>query len=208
MAGTELNPAVDTGPDAATLSVITQLILHERQGRDRGWWEQMAACFLPDSLVSLSWFNGSGPDFVAQSRTMSDSGLRTVHRLSPPVVHIAGRRGFVEVPAAVELRFPVSGVDADLTSHSRLLYRVENRAAAWKVLSLTAIYERDTLTPAIPGATLDIDITRFSRFREPYRCLAYQVSLRGQSADDNLYGDDQPDRVNTLYSEHLTWLHA
>ena len=190
------------------IDVITQLVLHERQGRDRGWWEQMGACFHPDSSVSLSWFSGSGPDFVARSRAMSESGLRPLHRLSPPVVHVSGQRGFVEVPASIEVRFPISGVEADLISYSRLLYRVEHHADGWRILSLTAVYERDTLAPAVPGTTLDVDVERFRRFRKPYRCLAYHISLRGQSAGDDLYGDDQPDRVNALYNEHRNWLHA
>ena len=43
---------------------ITQLVLRERQGRDRGWWAQMADCFHPDSRVTLSWFDGPGSEFV------------------------------------------------------------------------------------------------------------------------------------------------
>ena len=190
------------------IDIITQLVLHERQGRDRGWWEQMAACFHPDSSVSLSWFNGNGLDFVARSRVMSESGLRPLHRLSPPVVHVNGTRGFVELPAAIEVRFPVEGVEADLISYSRLLYRVEHRALGWRILSLNAVYERDTLAPAIPGTVLTVDVERFARFRQSYRCLAYHISLRGQIAADDLYGDDQPDRANALYDDIRQWLQA
>jgi hypothetical protein len=46
------------------LDDVTQLILRERQCRDRGWWNQMAGCFAADSRVELSWFNGRGVDFV------------------------------------------------------------------------------------------------------------------------------------------------
>ncbi len=185
---------------------ITQLVLHERQGRDRGWWEQMASCFHPDSTVSLSWFDGTGPDFVARSQLMSQGGLRPLHRLSPPVVHVHGPRGFVELPAAVEVRFLIDGVEADLISYSRLLYRVERRTAGWKIVSLAAVYERDTLAPAVPGTVLTVDTERFGRFRSSYRCLSYHISLRGAPVRDDLYGDDQPERVGALYDGILQWL--
>ena len=188
-------------------SEIVQLVLRERQGRDRGWWEQMAETFHPDSLVSLSWFTGSGADFVTRSRAMSERGIRPLHRLCPPVVYLHGHRAVVEVPSAIELRFPLHGVEADITSYSRLLYRVGQHEGRWKIQGLTAIYERDTLMPAVPGETLDIKPELFSGFRKPYRCLAYQLSLAGQSAGDDLYGDDQPERVNELYEATFRWAH-
>ncbi len=186
---------------------ITQLVLHERQGRDRGWWEQMANCFHPDSQVNLSWFSGTGSDFAARSRVMSESGLWPLHRLSPPAIHVNKTRAFVELPVAVEVRFPLGGVEAELISYSRLLYTVEQRDT-WKIRSLTAVYERDTLTPAVPGTTLDIDPDRLSGFRPSYRCLSYHISLRGLQPPIDLYGDDQPDRAKRLYDEVLSWLHG
>ena len=47
---------------------ITQLVLHERQGRDRGWWKRMSAAFLPTSTVNLGWSSGSAPDFAARPK--------------------------------------------------------------------------------------------------------------------------------------------
>lgn len=38
------------------IAEVTQLVLHERQARDRGWWEPMRACFAPAATVRLSWF--------------------------------------------------------------------------------------------------------------------------------------------------------
>jgi len=58
----------------------------------------------------------------------------------------------------------------------------------------------------MPGSTLPIDAERLRSFRSPYRCLAYQLSLGGHTAGDELYGDDQPDRVNDLYSAAFEWL--
>ena len=188
------------------ISEISQLVLHERQGRDRGLWEQMDACFHPDSLVHLSWFHGSGADFVAQSSAKSGGGILPVHRCSPPVVNLRGMRAVVELPLSAEVRMPISGVEVDLVSAMRLLYQVEQRDSTWKILVMNCIYERDTLTPSLPGVELKLDKERLAQFRMPFRCLAYQFSLRGIMVPNDLYGDDQPDRVKALYAQAKQWL--
>src|SRR6476661_1705742 len=146
---------------------VAQLVLFERQCRDRGWWDRMRGCFHADSTVKLTWFQGSGADFVAGSEA---GGAKCRHRLSPPVVHVDGDRAVVELPAAIEFQVQVDDVEADLISYARMLYRVERRVDEWKILKIDAIYERDTLTPAIPGVSLRVDSTRFAKFRPPTGC--------------------------------------
>jgi hypothetical protein len=55
--------------DAA--SEVAQPVLRERQSRDRGWYGEMADCCAEDSLVRMSWFTGSGADFVRATRNMA-----------------------------------------------------------------------------------------------------------------------------------------
>ena len=188
------------------ITEITQLVLLERQGRDRGWWGQMAECFHPDSRVTLSWFDGPGSEFVARSQKMSESGLRILHRPSPPAVHLHGSKAVLELPLCVERRFLLKGVEADLSSFTRMLYQVERREAGWKILFMNAIYERDTLQPTIPGTTLDVDREKLAEFRPPYRFVAYDIYLSGRSMTADLYGDDQPERVQALYKAAFDWL--
>lgn len=190
------------------ITEITQLVLKERQGRDRGWWEQMEACFHPDSLVHLSWIHATGAEFVTRSRQMRNAGgVRPVHRTSPPVVHTQGRRALVELPVAAEVRTIAHGVEVDLTSFMRLLYRAEKRDESWKISHMTCIYERDTLVPALHGSVLELDKKRMEQFRMPYRCLAYYFSLTGRPVGDDLYGDDQPEHLDELYAAAFEWLH-
>ena len=185
---------------------VVQVVLLERQGRDRGWWAQMAACFHPDSRVTLSWFDGPGAEFVARSQKMAEMGIRILHRPSPPAVHLHGDKAVLELPVSVERRFSLKGVEADLASYTRLLYRVERRGDSWKILSLDVIYERDTLAPTVPGTTLDVDHAKLAEFRAPYRFVAYDISLSGRSLTADLYGDDQPERVQALYASAFAWL--
>lgn len=188
------------------ISLVSQLILHERQGRDRGWWHQMHDTFASDAQVRLSWFRGSGADFVAESRKMTDRGDISVHRLSPATVHIHGDRAFVEISTGIEMRAEVNGVLADLVSYARLLYRAEKRDGSWKIISLDPIYERDTLAPAVPGADLRIDPQHLEHFRTPYQMLAYHLSERGYSINDDLYGDDRPEEAKKVYADIWRWL--
>ena len=188
------------------ISEITQIVLRERQGRDRGWWAQMAECFHPDSRVTLSWFDGPGAEFVARSEKMAEMGIRVLHRPSPPVVHVLGVKAVLELSIIAERRFLLNGVEADLASYTRLLYRLDRRESGWKILSLNAIYERDTLTPTVPGTTLDVDHEKLASFRPSYRFVAYDISMSGRSMTADLCGDDQPEQVQALYRSAFDWL--
>lgn len=186
---------------------IAQLLLHERRARDRGWWDRMAACYHVDSLVEVSWLKGTGAEFVERSRATAKGGRPPgTHRLSPPVIDVNGDRGVVELPMNMVVRTLIKGVAADVNSTLRVLYRVRRGEDGWKIQAATAIYERDTLTPVVPGTTLAIDEDRLNTFREPYRFLAYILTLEGLSPGDGLYGDDQPEQVAELYRAAFGWL--
>lgn len=187
---------------------ITQLLLHERQARDRGWWDRMAACYHADSRVEASWFSGTGAEFVEYSRNSSPNGPVGSHRLSPPVVYVNADRGVVELPMTLEVRAVINGVAVDGSAAARMLDRVRRDEDGWKIQTVTAIFERDTLTPVVPGTALDIDQHELDRYREPCRFLAYLVSRQGLTPRHDVYGDDQPDRVATLYRAAFDWLEA
>jgi SnoaL-like domain len=190
----------------ADVTDIVQLVLHERQSRDRGWWVQMADCFHPESSVYLSWFSGTGPDFVAASRDRVTGGIRPAHRMSPPVVHVSQDRAVAEVPAAIEVRSVIDETEIDLVSYTRLLYQVERNEATWLIRSLTCIYERDTLNPVVPGSPLALEPNRLAEVRPSYRYLGYFFGLRGGTVSADLYGDDQPERVAELYHAAFAWM--
>lgn len=185
---------------------ISQLVLRERQGRDRGWWEQMRAAFLPDARVHLSWFTGSGADFVTRSVAMSGRGDRSVHRMSPPVVHVRGDRAYLEAATAVEFRVDIDGTAADLISYTRLNYRLARRDGRWGVLSLDAIYERDTLTPVVPGERVALGADALTGRRPSYALIAHCLDRKGYPVGDDLLGDDRPDEVAAFYADLWAWL--
>ncbi|GAA2689416.1 nuclear transport factor 2 family protein [Streptomyces lunalinharesii] len=185
---------------------VSQLILHERRSRDRGWWSHMRKCLAVDAAIRLSWFRGSGADFVAASREMAARGDSAAHTLGPPAVDVLGARAVVEVAAAIHMRSELDGVEVDLTSHTRLLYRAERRTGRWVIVSLDPIYERDNLLPSVPGTHLEIDPDALARARPTYRMLTHLLNARGYPIADDLYGDDRPAPVQRLYRSLFDWL--
>ncbi|MGW2173357.1 nuclear transport factor 2 family protein [Streptomyces sp. NPDC001705] len=95
----------------ADVTAVAQLVLHERHAGDRGWWNDMRRSFADDSDVRLSWFQGTGPDFVSASERMAERGDVSVHRLAPPVVDVNGDRALAVVPAGIEVRPDLDGVE-------------------------------------------------------------------------------------------------
>jgi hypothetical protein len=193
---------------SSDVTEITQLVLRERQGRDRGWWDQMRSCFTEDATVRLSWFRGSGAGFVAESEKMAGRGDTAVHRLSPPVVHHHGDRALVELPAVIEMRTVLDGIEVDLASAARLNYRVERRDGRWLVASFDPVYERDSLAAAHPGVRLAVGPADLTGYRPSYRFLSYVLSRRGYTIGDDLYGDDRPGQATAFYDAARVWLGA
>jgi hypothetical protein len=191
---------------SSDITKITQLVLHERQGRDRGWWDQMQSCFADDATVRLSWFHGSGAEFVAESEKMAGRGDIAVHRLSPPVVHLHGNRALVELPAVIEMRTNLDDIEVDLASAARLYYRVERRDDRWLLVRLDPVYERDTLTAAHPGVALAVGPQDVAAYRSSYRFLSYVFARRGYAIGDDLYGDDRPRQATCFYNDAHAWL--
>lgn len=186
---------------------ITDLVLRERQARDRGWWRHMAECYHADSHVRVTWFEGTGPEFVRMSAELvSPAGRAPVHHMSPPVVTVREERAVVEVPGIISSRVIVHGVDAELSSWIRILYRVERDEGQWRIRSLECIYESDSLRPVAPDEVIPFDAEQLAGMREAYRFFAYRLTSIGKTPPNDLWGDDQPDRVTQLYAESFAWL--
>src|SRR3974390_2288339 len=108
--------------EAADVSAVTQLILHERFSRDLGLWEQMRDCFHDDSAVRISWINASGPEFVRRSKEMAERNVKASHRLGPIFVTLAGGRAIAQLGAIIDIPFTLKGTDVLVSSHARFPY--------------------------------------------------------------------------------------
>ena len=192
--------------DAADVSAITQLVLTERECRDLGRWDQMRGCFHPDSLVRLSWFTGSGPDFVAGSIDMARRGVLAKHRLGPVRVQLRGDRALASLVGAIDIPATVDGVELMLTSLARFLYRAERRNDIWRLSGFDAIYLRDTLEPALPGQSVPVTPAQLTGYRPAYRMLSFVLASQGYQVNAELPGEDRPDKAAALFRELYDWV--
>lgn len=185
---------------------VTALVLRERQSRDRQWWDEMAWCYTTDATIAMSWFKGPAATFMERSRSMDVGGSRGVHRLSPPAVRVRGDRALAELPLVIEFRTDVDDVQADLCSYARSQYRAVYTGGTWRISAITTVYERDTLTPAVPGTILPVTADDLAALRPSYRCLAWHLERSGYAIPDDLPGDDRPDTVAAVMAADLDWL--
>ena len=191
--------------DSADITLISQLILRERESRDLGNWGQMRDCFHPDSIVRISWFNGSGPDFVEGSIDMAKRGMLAKHRLAPILVNLAGDRAVASLSAIIDIPTVIDGIDLTLSAYTLLIYRAERRDNVWRIFGFDGVYRRDEMTPAIIGQTVTIDLGEMKNFRPSYRNLAYCLHLTGYPVNPDLPGEDKPETVARLMREVNDW---
>jgi len=191
--------------DATDIVAVTQLVLLERESRDLGRWDQMRDCFHPDSLVRVSWFTGTGPDFVTGSIDMARRNVLAKHRLGPILVRLAGNRAVASLSGIIDIPATLSGVEVQLSSHARFLFRAERRAERWRLFGFDAIYLRDELTTAIPGTSIPVTPADVAGFRPSYRMLSYLLKSQGYAVNSNLPGEDRPETTAALNREIYGW---
>lgn len=194
---------------ADDITEVTQLVLRERQSRVRAVPDQLRDCFHPDATVTTSWMSSSVDQFIADSvASAGRNRAPVVNRLGGPVIRLAGMRGTAELPSTTMHWIPVNGTEAVLSSFMRLLYRVERREGVWRISSLVAVNESDTLEPAVPGTELGIGPQALTGLRHSYRFLAYTRALSGGTISQELYGTDRKEAVDVLYADDAAWLRS
>ncbi|MFI6099314.1 nuclear transport factor 2 family protein [Lentzea sp. NPDC051213] len=196
----------DTAAPLLDRLAVAELVRFERDARDHERWEEMAASYAPDSVVHISWFHGSGAEFVERSRGIARSGLTGRHRLWPSLVRSNGDRAIAETDIAVELRRRVAGVEVDNTAYARLLTRARRTPDGWRIVRFESIYQRDALVPVIPGTAPEIRPEDLEKYRPSYRFLSYLLALDGHELAQDLPGDDRPELAAAVRGEALKWL--
>ncbi|MFO1014617.1 MAG: nuclear transport factor 2 family protein [Caulobacteraceae bacterium] len=198
-----MDPEVKSLLDKAA---IAELVQTERAARDQGQWDRMAACYWPKSVVSISWINTSGPEFVEASKKAFAEGVRHIHHMAPTLVTLKGDRALAETGCEILLGGKIGGVAVSVTSQARLHCRVERRNGAWKLISLTAAYFGDAMAAKNPREIPPLDSAQLASYRETYRFLAYLLAQSGKAARPDLAGIDRPDLMKRLHDAEAAWL--
>jgi hypothetical protein len=199
-----------TEADAQARAQITQLAVDERWARDTGQWDLMHASYYEESHVRVGWFNGNAHDFIEGSRMMTPPGEKwssAFHVIGPTSVELDGDRALADTGCTVHRRDLVGDVELDHVLFVRHRSMVErDREGLWKLRSLRACYQRDTVTPVIPGETIPIDKERLPGYRQSYKLMSYLSDVGGRLVDQTLPGVDRPDLIDALIAEEEAWM--
>lgn len=196
-------PMTNTKQEVIDKSSIKELIEFERFCRDNSLWEEMHKCYAEDSKVTISWFQGTGYDFVEASKKMEG---RAPHKIYNTQIWINGNKAVSIMIATIQKRTEINGHIMDLNSDAKLIFCTEKIDGIWYIVSMEGVYEQDSLVPAFPGENITIPLEEISKFRESYACLSYVLSKGGYDIDNNLPGIDRPDLVEKIYNKTNEWL--
>ena len=185
---------------------ITDLIMRERVARETGNWAQEAACYDPNATIAVSWFKGSGAEFVEAARKPRSALDFNFDSMSPAVITIKSKRAIADTACAVHESSVLHDVEVIMTSYTRLLWRVQLLHGKWLIVGLRGIYVRDQLVPSNPDRVPKLDESRLALYRPSYRYLSYMLASRGAVPLDNLPGVDRPETVAALRAGELKWL--
>ncbi|MDB5432942.1 MAG: Bile acid 7-alpha dehydratase BaiE [Caulobacter sp.] len=189
---------------------VAELVQTERAARDQGQWERLAACYHPDSLVSISWIETSGPEFVEASKTAFAAGVRHLHQMAPSIVSVNGDRALAESGCAILLPGKVGYVAVTVTSQARLHVRAERRpdslGGRWGIVSLRPVYFIDSISAQVPGEVPVFDAARLAGYRQSYRFLSYVLVESGKTPRPDLAGADRPDLTEAMLAAEAAWL--
>jgi len=187
---------------------IYELVQRERSARDLERWDEMAAYYNSDSDVDISWFRGTGADFVAASKKMVTTSLRSFHQMGPTVATIQANRALAETGCAIHLLGKVGDIDVDVVGQARMYSRVERKRDAWLLSGLRVMYISDCMLPLDPTRSPQLDPARLVRYRASYRFISYLLAENGITSRTDLPGTDQRESVETLWKAEEQWLHS
>jgi hypothetical protein len=188
---------------------VEDLILRERRARDNSWFPEMASYYHPDSIVDVSWFHGSGADFVVGTQKMAARNAGNTygyHAMGPSIVTIRKDRALLDSDCLVHAITDHEGCKVDLLANIHILWRVQRDNKQWLIAGLHAYYINTALLPGNPEKVPNIDQNLLNKFRSSYCLISYFLSLRGRPVRDDLPGVDKPETVAALYKADQEWL--
>ncbi|MEA4895111.1 MAG: nuclear transport factor 2 family protein [Oscillospiraceae bacterium] len=197
-----LKPGPNTVQTVIDKYSIKELIEYERFCRDNAQWEEMRRCFMSDSRVTVSWFNGSGSEFVDAS--IKAEGYAP-HKLYNTVIDLRGDKAVALTMAMISKRSTLDGATFDVQVGLRLLFCVQKISGLWLIKSMDGIYEKDNLIPFV-GYSFAIPEEETKKFRPSYACLSWVLDKEGYTINKDLPGIDRPETIEKLYREAENWV--
>ncbi|MAC78719.1 MAG: hypothetical protein CML66_11730 [Rhodobacteraceae bacterium] len=186
---------------------IAQLIQRWGLCRDQGRWDELAATFTHDGVISVTWFEGGIAGFIAASkRSFQPVGPRSKHLIGLPVVDVAGNRALAETNIQILGRGQDGDTIIDVTSHARFLDRLVRTPDGWRILRRDAVYEKDRYDRIGDGAD-PVARADLSDIPEPYRYLGHRLRSTGRPLRAGILCDGTPEAMDLLRANR-GWLNG
>ncbi len=187
---------------------VADLILRERLARDSQLWDEMAVCYHPDSIVEVSWFRGSGAEFVALTKRQVREGAINFHLMTPPVVKVSKDRAISETPCVLRSFSHMTGVEISFEGFVRLFWRAQREGDQWLIAGLRCLYLKDEIHGRNPNKPPTFDEAKLEGYRDAYRYTSANLANLGIAVRDDLPGADRPEMVKALRTGEQAWLDA
>ena len=185
---------------------LSDLVCFERFCRDQRDFAGMLACYVKNSPVRTTWFDGTVEDFAEASRKKMSSGSQAKHWIMPARIDIHDTRALVESTASIFDRLTFDGIEFDTFQYCRFVSRAVRTAEGWKLASFEGIYQRDQMQAVDPRDPLPVDWDLLKTLRPSYKFIGYTQLKRGYTLNPELLGDDRPDLVEAFYASERKWL--
>lgn len=185
---------------------IRELVEFERYCRDYKLWDEMRNCYHDDATIVVSWMTGTPDEFVAGSKRMNASKAPAKHKVFDTIVWKNGNRAVAECITAIQIRCPLDGDTVDMSTHTRLHYRLEKREGLWKIVSMEPIYEKDSMISMYPDGPFSVDHDELASYRPSYAYMMLRQVHYGLSPNGELAGEDRPESVAAVYEESSKFL--
>lgn len=183
---------------------VKELVEFERYCRDNSQWEEMKKCYLEDSVVKTSWYQGDGWGFVDASVNFP---ARIPHKILSSGVWLNKTmdKAATVTQAVLIARNNIDGQLVDLFVDAQMLFCLKKVDEQWYIYTFESIMESDRLIPVVPG-NITIPQENLADFRESNACFAYTNSLKGIPADKNVPGVDKPETTAAIWAKVDSWL--
>lgn len=187
---------------------VAQLIIRERSARDLRKWDEFKDAYFEDSKVEVSWFKGTGWEFVEVTKKAFANTDIGVHLLNAIDVHHYNNRAIATATVTIVSDWTI-GAPCTLFRICVFYFGVEKRAGKWGIVSFDTHWDRDYIVPKIPGDKIEIDRELLATFRPSYQLDSYaSFKARGIKKDQNLPGVDRPETIKKLRDRLDNWMMA
>ena len=194
----------NTPEDLLDKENIRELVEYERYCRDYEHWEQMRACYFDDATVCTSWTTATIDEFVEGSKKRA--GIPPRHKIFNTLVWKNGDRACAECIAVIQIRCELDGDTVDMSTHTRIHFRLEKRAGIWKICHMSGVYEKDMMHSAYANGTFTTTPELLAPYRPSYANMMYRQIRYGGHPNPDMIGEDRPETVTAMYEESSAWL--